>query len=140
MGATIKSYGLRRNSSLCASRQHGAHDGESEPNGLCRPRSRAFAWYPVRLLRRQAPLLRRTYHFEIGRKANVYDGEALLVRGRDPPYGCAIRIATIDRSEDARAKGSRTRTPPRCSVIMRVQNIMQNVTDPAFVTLVEIQS
>ncbi len=102
-------------------------------------RSRAFAWYPVRLLRRQAPLLRRTYHFEIGRKPNVYDGEALLVRGRDPPYGCAIRIATMDRIEDARAQKDHVQGHLR-SVIMRVQSMMRNVTNPALVTLVEIQS
>jgi hypothetical protein len=63
--------------------------------------------------------------------------EALLVRGRDSPYGpygCAIRIhGSVDLATIDRANGSRTRTPPRCSVIMRVQNMMRNVTDPALV-------
>jgi hypothetical protein len=88
--------------------QCGGHDGRrlgrASPGGsgaAAAPRSCGTFPSP------RAPYRRRTYHFEIGRKANVYDGEALLVRGRDPPYGCAIRIATIDRSEDARAQKDR---------------------------------
>jgi hypothetical protein len=96
-------------------------------------------------------------HFEIGHESNVYDGEALVVRGRDSPYGCAIRrielihglaapasvdLATIDRIDiqDARKRITYKDTSEVLCIMRgqktRLQNMMQNVRDPLLITLV----
>ena len=97
-------------------------------------------------------------HFEIGHDANVYDGEALVVRGRDSPYGCAIKriqlihglaatasvdLATIERIdiEDARKRITYNDTSDVLGIMRvqktRLQNMMHNVRDPLLITLVE---
>jgi hypothetical protein len=95
-------------------------------------------------------------HFEIGHESNVYDGEALVVRGQDSPYGCAIKcielshglavparieLATIEHISVER-KRIKYKDTSAVLCIMRgqktmLQNMMHNVRDPLLITLVE---